>query len=173
MVRESAASAQPPALTYDRAMSDAPLHTLKTLQDLPDGLVVFTNLRTLTRLCGSREFLDGRLGAREVTEKILPPDRGQARIWSQKMMRTDSQILILRRGRTQEDVWWEVAVALALVGHLVLVELDAGSNPTRARELIQAQIDASDPETASMARGVLRGLIGGDGVLEPLVDDAG
>lgn len=172
MVRETCTSAQPPGLTYDRPMTDALPHTLKALEALPSGLVVFTNLRTLTRLCSSSDFLDGYLGTREVMEKILPPDRGHARIWSQQMMRADNRVLILRRGRAQEAVWWEVAVALAVVGHLVLIELDAGGDEDRARALIQAQLAGSDAETASMARGVLRGLIGGDGVLSPLAADA-
>ena len=133
---------------------------IKELLLLRDGVVGFARSTTLTRLLGAPELLAGRLGERPFIEKILPPQRGDTRNWSTRQMLKERSIFVLHRGKCLEDDWFECAIVLGVVGHLVLLDLSVDGTEAAAQQRYQALLKSSEPQVADYAKHIFRGLIG-------------
>lgn len=140
--------------------------TVNELISLREGVVGFALSKTLTRLLGAPELLSGRLGDRPFIEKILAPQSGETRNWSTQQMLKERSIYVLHRGKCLEDAWFECAIVLAVVGHLVLLDLSVDGSEDAAERRYQALLKASEPQVADYAAHVFRGLIGLDGLIQ-------
>lgn len=141
-------------------------HTVKELLNLREGVVGFALSNTLTRLLGSPELLAGQLGDRPFVEKILPPQSGETRNWSTQQMLKDRTIFVLHRGKCLEDDWFECAIVLGVVGHLVLIDLHADGGEAGAEQRYRALLKTAEPQVVDYAEHVFRGLIGLDGLFQ-------
>jgi hypothetical protein len=140
--------------------------TLKELRSLREGVVGFVLSKTLSRVLGAPELLSGMLDDRPFIEKILPPHTGNARNWSTQQMLKDRRIFVLHQGKCSDAAWFECAIVLAVVGHLVLIDLEANGTEAGAEHRLRTLIDDADPQVSSYARTVFRGLIGRDGLMQ-------
>lgn len=138
--------------------------SLRHLEQQRSGLVGFALRGTLSRLLAAPELAGARLKERLFIEKILPPHTGNARNWATQQMLKDPAIFLLHRGRCLEDAWFECAVVLAVVGHLVLLDVDVdGTEPAAAQRLLTL-IEGADPQVRQYAQSGLMQLIGRDGL---------
>lgn len=148
----------------------APLpNALRALHSLNSGLVILTSDRLVERLMATPPLSQGHLEERGVSDHILPGDRGVARQWCSKMLQVRSQIVLLRNGGGTAAQFVEIATALAMVGHLVLIVVEAERNDERSvAERFEDFCNQVDPDTAVMTRAAFKGFMGGDGVLDEL-----
>lgn len=140
--------------------------TLKEINALREGVVGFALSKTLSRVLGSPELLSGKLGDRPFIEKILPPHTGNARNWSTQQMLKDRTIFVLHQGNCTDEAWFECAIVLAVVGHLVLIDLHADGSEAGAEARYRHLVQDAEPQVRNYASTVFKGMIGLDGLLQ-------
>ena len=75
-------------------------------------------------------------------------------------MLKERSIFVLHRGKCPEDDWFECAIVLGVVGHLVLLDLSVDGTEAAAQQRYQALLKSSEPQVADYAKHIFRGLIG-------------
>jgi hypothetical protein len=138
--------------------------TLQQIEQTRSGILGFALRATLSRVLAAPVLASGRLGERLFIEKILPPHTGNARNWATQQMLKDPAIFMLHRGRCLEDTWFECAVVLAVVGHLVLLDVEVDGSEAAAAARLQALVENADPQVRDYAQSGMLQLIGRDGL---------
>lgn len=139
--------------------------TLQQIEQTRSGILGFALRATLGRVLASPVLAGGRLGRRLFIEKILPPHTGNARNWATQQMLKEPAIYVLHRGRCLDDTWFECAVVLAVVGHLVLLDVDVDGSERTTVSRLQVLVGNADPQVRQYARSGMLQLIGRDGLL--------
>jgi hypothetical protein len=140
------------------------LVSLQHLEQCRAGIVGFALRSTLNRLLAAPELASARLKERLFVEKILPPHTGNARNWATQQMLKDPAIYLLHRGRCLDEAWFECAVVLAVVGHLVLLDVDVDGSEAAAASRLLMLCENADPQVRQYAQSGLLQLIGRDGL---------
>lgn len=135
---------------------------LQQIRERSSGIMAFALRATLSRVLAAPVLASGRLGERLFIEKILPPHTGNARNWATQQMLKDPAIFMLHRGRCLEDTWFECAVVLAVVGHLVLLDVEVDGSEAAAAARLQALVENADPQVRDYVQSGMLQLIGRD-----------
>lgn len=139
---------------------------LRELRRLNGGALLAVSHRARFRaLLDAPALVQGRLGQREVIEKILPPHRGAALDWANQQMEKPSAIVLLHRGRCAETDWFEAGLALAIVNNLVLLDLDVDGTEAGTQAKLDELMRAMDEPTRDAAIGTRTGVIGPGGLI--------
>lgn len=139
---------------------------LRELRRLNSGALLAVSHRARFRaLLDAPALVQGRLGSREVIEKILPPHRGSAMAWTNQQADKPSAIVLLHRGRCPETAWFEAGLALATVGNLVLLDLDVDGTEAGTQAKLDELMRAMDEPTRDEALATRTGVIGPGGLI--------